>query len=259
MEFNDIFPHNIKEIDRYLKATRGEAEKRLSFAFADWTGKERGQVLLVPKSGGIMEVRPTPWSNPTQTAEKPTEPIYITNSQGKITTATATRQEARQNNLRYLVVTTLLVHKGKVLLQRRSRDKNIDPNKLSASAHGVASVLFWEMNNGIKIKIEETDAVATITTALELNEELRHGEKTKPFTVRFWPAGREADLFDYAEGQKLNDMDTVWVVPQVCFGDDGFELGDKRHPRTRALSAAFVFSREPPPIIPDPAEVSATE
>lgn len=242
-------------LDRVIETTQERAEQEGRFEFTDESGKVRGEILIDPETKSVIEVRVAPWINVEATAEKPQEHVYITDEEGEITDKRATRKEARQAGLRYLVATTLIIHDKQILLQRRSHDKQIDPDKLSASAHGVAS----EIRQIDGTRFENVDNVAAITAALETNEELRHGEAEKPFRVRYWWARHEQDLFDYAKYKKFDDPDTIWMVPQMMYAQGGYPLGDTDNPRTRFLATGFVFSKEKPHIQPDPAEVTSVD
>ena len=241
-------------LHRSLEGNRENAERKAKFAFRDESGADRGEILFEPFSGDIVEIRIKPWTNTDAAAEKPNEYIYITDAEGKITETCATRKEARDKGLRYMVASTLIFHGKDVLVQRRSAKKKIDPSKRSASAHGVASEIM-KPDGG---RFKNADNVAAITAALEINEELRHGEGEQPFKILFWCHGKERDLFQYAKHQKLDDPDTIWMVPQALYTDDAYPLGSKKNKRTRAVFTGFIFSEYKPSITHDPGEVSET-
>ncbi|HCM67381.1 MAG: hypothetical protein A2898_01575 [Candidatus Kerfeldbacteria bacterium RIFCSPLOWO2_01_FULL_48_11] len=201
----------------------------------------------------VIAVRTVPSENVEQTAEKPKEHIYLTNEQGNVIPERATRAEARASDKRYLVVTTLIFHGAEVLLQHRSSEKEIDAGRISSSAHGVAKEVFTDQG---KKRVNNTDIAATVNSALETNEELRHG--AAPFSIQVWP-GTKDELFAYAEKSQINDPNTVYMVPEALIGSGGYPLGSTDAKRTRAISTGFIFSQDAPEIHIDPAELSATE
>jgi hypothetical protein len=147
-----------------------------------------------------------------------------------------------------LIVTSLILHGDNVLIQKRSPDKQIDPDKLSTSAHGVAKEVFF----GDQTRIEDGQTAALINTAMEINEELKHGET--PFKIRIWP-GTHDELFTYTKEEKINDPNTIFLVPESYLPDDGYPLGSWSEKRTRAISAGFIFSQNTPSLSIDPSEL----
>lgn len=200
--------------------------------------------------GRIHEINTEPFENLEAKAEKPDELICETDGQGELVQSTITREQARSEGKRYLVVTTLLFHRNEILLQERSSEKEIDKGKLSASAHGVAKALNFKNGD----RVQSIDILSLINSALEINEELRHGRNTKPFNIKIWYQS-ENDLKKWAEEEKINDPDTIYIVPSRLFEDEGYPLGEKNNKRTRAISMGFIFSDKKPNISIDPAEV----
>jgi len=225
-------------------------KRKISKPFLDEFGEELGEIDFDPQSGETIEIRTKPYVNVEQEAEHKDEHIYATDEQGKILRRRTTRKEARDKNMRYLVVSCLLFHGNEVLLQKRSEQKDIDPGKFSTSAHGVAKELF--INGG---RVPSVDLASLINTALEINEELKHGENTKQFTIRIWP-GNEEELIAYARDRQLDDSGTVYIIPQALYPDDGYPLGVDGKKRTRAVTSGHIFSREKPNISIDQAELS---
>jgi len=230
-----------------------EREKRTE-KITDDQGNILCEIDILPETGDIIAIRPTRYVNPDQKAEQPDEYICLTNEEGNITNERATRAEARQDEKRYMVVTTMLMHNDEMLVQKRSPGKKIDPEKVGSSAHGVAKEIF----GADRERITDGRTAAIINAALEMNEELRHD--AEPFTVRLWP-GLTHHIYDYADRQKLNDPNTVWLVPETFLPESSYPLGRRgdEHQRTRALFSAYIFSVEKPPISFDPGEVTDCE
>ncbi len=244
------FIHAFLEMREQMKQTTG---------VFDAQGKELAAIDYLPKSSDIIEIRPAPYTNVAETAEQPDEYVYVTDAEGHITKERLTRQDARNQGQRYLIVTSLIFHEKEMLVQERSAEKKIDPGKMSASAHGVAKELII---NGQRV--ENTAVAAIINTALEMNEELRHGRDATPFRIKIWP-GTKGELVAYAEKQKIDDPNTVWLVSEALLQDDGYPMGSLEQKRTRAISTGFIFSKAKPPIFLkppiafDPAEVANVE
>ena len=194
--------------------------------------------------GYIFAVRPRPYQNATGLAENASEIVYCTDNHGRITEDRLTRKEVREQGRRYLVVTALVYHGNKLLLQNRSPDKDLDPDKLSASAHGVAKELCFKSGG---VRMTNISYVSLTNLALEMNEELRHGTNATPLVVRFWQ-GDESSLFAYAKEKLLNNPNEVWVVHPDWYQDVGYPLKDQAKPRTRLVANAHFFSVQPPPI-----------
>ena len=216
---------------------------------------ESGKVVCdldISSTGQVISVRAKPYVNVEGVAEKPNEQIYLTGDDGEISDARSTRGEARAAGDRYLVVSCLMFHDGELLLQKRSADKKIDPDKQSASAHGVATEVYREGK-----RINHVDEAAFINTALEINEELRHGEEV-PFTVVYWP-GTKDELFAYAASEKIDDSNTIYFVPEALYAADSYPLGSGDNKRTRSLATGMVFSKNKPHLSIDPAEVQGVE
>lgn len=216
----------------------------------DEHGQQVCEIAFDWRDKQIFRIQTAPYRNAEGTAEKPEERIYATDEAGDILPEHLTRQQARHQGQRYMIVTTLLFHGNKLLVQQRSPGKKIDPGKISASAHGVAKELFLA-----DYRIENTQTAALLNSALELNEELRHA--TTPFTIRVWPGTRE-ELLRYAKEEKLDDPETVYLVPEAYLPDDSYPLGKGEAKRSRAISSGFIFSKQPPQISIDPAELSDT-
>jgi hypothetical protein len=104
--------------------------------------------------------------------------------------------------------------------------------------------------------MKNIEYLSVINSALEINEELRHGKETKPFNIKIW-YGSENKLKERATKNEIDDTNTIYLVPNGFYEDDGYSLGDKKNKRTRAISMGFVFSKEKPHIFIDPAEVES--
>lgn len=220
----------------------------------DQHGHTLGTVLYDPLTRDIREVRTEPYENPDQKAEHPDELVYCVDEHGVISEDRLTRAQAREQGKRYLVVTSLLFHGDNLLLQQRSPAKDIDPEKLSSSAHGVAKQLFTAEGELIKDM-----RFATLTNAaLEVNEELRHGEHTEPFTLKVWP-GNERELLEYLHEEKVNSPNTIFFASPTVFVDHGYPLGQWRNRRTRFVTMGHISSTQPPPTTVDPAEVTQVQ
>ncbi len=230
-----------------------EVRKKTGKIFGE-EGQEICEIDYIPGTLDILEIRPAPYQNIGGEAEKRNEHIYVTDDEGSISTERLMRQEARELEKRYLIVTSLIFHDQEVLLQKRSAKKDIDPGRLSSSAHGVAKEL--QIRNGNRVN--NIEAASVINTALEINEELRHGQETEPFKVKLWPGSRE-ELIEWADAQKIDDQDTIYLVPEALLKTDSYPLGEGIKKRTRAISTGFVFSKERPTISVDPAELSSVE
>ncbi len=220
----------------------------------DASGKKVCEIDFVPSTRRILTIRTMPYENEAAVADNANEIICCTDDQGLITSERLTRAVAQKEGKRYLVVTTLLFHNGKMLLQKRAADKRLDPDKLSASAHGVAKDI-----QGIQgMRILNTELVALINSALEINEELRHGKDQTPFVIRMWD-GTEIELVEYSSHMKWDDQNVIYLVPSTIVPDGGYPLEDPLNKRTRTICNAFIFSKEEPPISIDPSEAQGHE
>jgi isopentenyldiphosphate isomerase len=238
-----------------MTALREFAEQhKVTNELFDSSGKKLCDVDINPINGHIMEIRTVPYENVAAVADNADEIIYCTNRKGVITPERISRSEAQEQGKRYLVVTTLLFHKGQLLLQKRSADKRLDPEKLSASAHGVAK----EVRGVRGGRVTHTEYAALINSALEINEELRHGKDQTPFIVRVWD-GSEAELIAYAEHMKWNDPNVLHLVPSLIAPRAGYPMDAKENKRTRTICNGFVFSEEAPNISVDPHEAEGYE
>ncbi|MFA6254355.1 MAG: hypothetical protein WC640_03890 [Candidatus Paceibacterota bacterium] len=239
---------SMAEVESSLSASE---QIKLSAEIFDTNGLIVCRIDYDPVTKEIITIYPEPYVNVEETAEHLEEKIYATDEQGNVTDERLSRQEVREMGKRYLIVTSLLFNGGdKILLQKRSTQKKLDPGKMSVSAHGVAKELFLEEQQ----RLSNGPAAALINTALEINEELRHG--LAPFIVRVW-RGTHDELFRYAKEKKLNDPNIVWLVPESYLLDSGYSLSDWRQARTRAFSSGYIFSAGEPEISIDPSEVES--
>lgn len=239
-----------KRLSEQLVEAREFLERiALKSAIVDQQGNKLCTIDYVPMNGELLAVHPEPYENRSGLAEQTEERVYCTDKQGMITEESITRGEARARKKRYLVVTALIHHGRDVLLQKRSRMKDLDPGMESASAHGVAKELLF--TNGMRVK--NVGYAGLVNLALEIQEELRHGMEAVPFTVRLWQ-GTEAELFLYAKATRLNDPNTVWIVRPSLYNDAGYPLKNKDSMRTRLVAAGYIFCSSRPPISMDPTE-----
>lgn len=225
-----------------------------SYDCLDISGNKLAEIKYKLTAKGVSQITEIvcePYENKEGIAENMEEEIYIMNTEGNIW-KTSRRQEAREKNLQYLVVSCPIFHGPQMLLQKRSSNKNIDPGKLSTSAHGVAKALYYRDENDQLVLIKSRDHAMCINTALEINEELRH--KNQPFRIKFWWKN-EDDLITHAREEKLNDPNTIWIVPKGLIKDGGYPLGTSENNRARGMFLGFVFSENSPQIHPDPGEV----
>lgn len=237
------------ELKRILES---QEQHRVKKDIVDDSGQKICTVEIDERDGRLLSVICETYINTEASAEHPDEKIYITSDDGKITEERLTRKEAREQEKRYLIVTSLILHGEDVLIQKRSLEKKVDPDKLSTSAHGVAKELYY----GDKKRIDDGQTAALINTGLEINEELRHG--TSPFTIKIWP-GTHDELFAYVAEEKIHDPDTIFLVPQAYLPDNNYPLNRAGEKRTRAISAGFIFSKQKPEISIDPHELQACE
>lgn len=248
------FLRNPGEMDAVLESERGEEVRAM---LTDPQGYPVCGVKFNHKTLGVSEVTCFPFLRThVPVAENKEEIVCVTDEKGNLLPVGKTRQQVREQNERYLVVSLLLFHGNEVLLQRRSPEKSIDPDMDSLSAHGVAKQLLVDTGKALA-PVQSTDVQAMANTALELNEELRHGAMTVPFKMVTWP-GTPAELRQWASEKKIDDPHTVYVIPIAMYTDDGYPLGNREKKRTRSVSAGFVFSKEKPEIVYDPVEVTAT-
>lgn len=223
----------------------------ISTEFRDSSGNVLCEVDIDHHTGLISVIHPKHYINAGGVAENVDERICVTDEQGNITDERLTRVEAREAKRRYLIVTTLIFHDNKILVQKRSEEKKIDPGLESSSAHGVAKELFTADGH----RIVDGKVAALINAALETNEELRHDDQ--PFTIRVWH-GSHDELVAFAEQEHISDPNEVWLVEEEYLPDDRYPLGSASNDtRTRALYAGFIFSDETPHISVDQAEVQA--
>ena len=228
-------------------------EKLQQQTIYDQSGKAICQAFLSPQDGGIYEIHTTPYENEAQLAEN-TEEEVCGIKDGKLIETSLTRGEVRAENIEYLVCTAMVWHNGEVLLQQRSDQKKIDPGRWSTSAHGVGTTGYLESGT----QITEINHLALINTAVEINEELRHGKETQPFKIKIW-YGDHRSLSEFASKNKIDDPNTIYLIGQGLYNDNCYPLGAEGSPRTRALSDGFIFSKEPPHISIDPAEVAQSQ
>lgn len=233
------------ELDRVLKEKEG---RKITTDIVDERGKKLCVIDYDPSNGDVIAIHSETYFNTDSKAEHLEEKTYVTDENGNITNDRLTRAQAREQGKRYLIVTNLLFHGDSMLVQKRSPNKQIDPSKVSASAHGVAKQIFAKDGS----LITDAQIVALINTALEINEELRHG--INPFLVKIWP-GTHDELYSWSEQDKKDDPDTIWIVPELYLEDNGYPLHTTKDKRTRALSAGFIFSKEEPSISIDPSEL----
>src|SRR3989338_6434017 len=228
--------------------------RKISTDVFDEHGQKLAKVEYDPKTGDVLAVFPERFVNVEGKAENPNETVYVTDENGRITDERLTRAEAPAQKKRKLVVTTLLFQEDpseqrlSMLVQKRSSKKEIDPGQVSASAHGVAKEIFSQSQR----RIDDGQTAALINASLELNEELRHD--AEPFHVHVWP-GNHRELLLYSEEKKWNDPNTVWMITEGYLGDSGYPLGRFTNPRTRAILAGFIFTKEPFNVSVDPGEL----
>jgi len=220
------------------------------YEILDAKGKKICSITYDPLTGDIFHIQTEPYENIEQEAEHAEEYVYVTHENGTPTGERISRQEARDQQRRYLLVSVLLEHGGDVCVPRRSPQKKIDPGKESISAHGVAKLLYRPDGT----PITDLRYAALVNAALELNEELRHGRNTKPFNVIVWP-GSEMELYMYAHSHPMDDPNTVYLVGGMVFADHGYPLYQWETPRTRFVINGHVFSKEKPSISIDLNEV----
>ena len=247
----------VRPVEEMKEIMEGKEKRKKNFSgFTDENGNKICEITYDSKDGNtIFTIDTEPYANVGQEAEHNEEHVYVTDEEGGITPERLTRKEARDLGKRYMIVSCLLFHGNEVLLQKRSSSKKLDPDKLSTSAHGVAKEI---QTRRWPSRVPHEATVALVNMAMEINEELRHGEDEKPFHIIVWPGSAE-ELINYAHSEKINDPDTIYLVSEAYYSDDGYALGNKKNPRTRALFSGFVFSEEKPRITPDPGEVSGVE
>lgn len=249
----EYFDRYYKDLDR--KNTKREVRNRQSGATVE---------ITLDANRRIAVIKPIFHENPEEAAEQLRELVRTTDENGEFTHKKLTRREAREQNERYLIVSALIFHNGKLLAQKRSGDKDIDPNKLSTSAHGVAREIIYEFTHGIDeprhTLSHETEAI--LNTVLEIFEELYHNydpEANQPTpAVRIWP-GTKAELDQYAERYKIDEPNTIYLITKVYLPDDGYPLGDHQQKRSRGISFGYIFSQNAPEFSFDPHELSAVE
>ncbi|MFH1444615.1 MAG: hypothetical protein ABIG34_04500 [Candidatus Peregrinibacteria bacterium] len=237
------------EMDALLEMQRRD-EKGLPLA--DVNGNVLCSATVNKHTGAVHAVRPLPFTDTNHGAESSQEVVCPTDEHGHITSTTMTRAEARETGTRYLVVSTLLFHNDEMLVQRRSSEKDLDPNMKSLSAHGVAKMI---VRDRPLQHVRSIDALSMINSALELNEELRYGPDAQPFNVIVWP-GTAHELQEWTIEKRIDDPNTVYLIPLLLDEVNGYPLGSTKQKRSRALSAGFIFSATKPTISIDPAEVS---
>lgn len=221
---------------------------------------ENGNVLAIikidPQNRQIYSVKTPPYENKNQTAENNNEEICIISDDRSINNERKfTRKESREKNLRYLVVSIILMYDREMLFQKRSKNKKIDPGKLSVSAHGVAKKLYSSKGTPWK----NVENIALLNSALEINEELRHGENTQPFTIRIWHQGKSL-LDKYRKKEKINDPNTIFLLPEVFDNENNYPVNrssnkSDKNKRARFLSMGYIFSKDKPSLSVDPHEV----
>lgn len=246
-------PRPVSEMKELVEAMES---RKLHSLITDENGHQVCQIAYDPDTRYIVEVRTVPFVNIEEEAEHNDEHIYATHDDGTVDLdKQLTRREARENKERYLVVSCLIFHGRDTLVQKRSNAKKIDPGLISTGAHGVAKEI--KFSNGGQRAVN-TEYIADINMALEINEELRYGPNERQFLIKFWP-GTAEELWQYAEQENIDDADTVYVVRNVIYADAGYDLNDMKNKRTRATYAGYIFSKERPRITFDPAESSAID
>ena len=253
--FTEKAPLNLKkDLHQSIADIYGPApslEKLNRSSIADQDGKLLCDIFW-GIGGRIYEIHTSPFENMHAIAEAPEEHICETDEHGDIIESEITRGIARKQSIRYLVVSTLLFHQDEILLQERSPQKELDQGLLSASAHGVAKALYFSDGK----RMVSTEYVSLINSALEINEELRHGKDTQPFIIKIW-YGSVAHLKKFAAEEHINNPNTVYLVPSGIFEDDSYPLGQGNNKRTRAISLGFLFSKDKPSLSIDPAELTS--
>ena len=262
--FKGLFPPQKRREDFYRERMRDRSTEELHRIIEErdrakikkdvlgTNGERLAQIEYNPKTREVISVFPEQYLNVHGRAEQNDELVYTTDDKGNVTKERLTRAEARKQKKRYLIVTTMLYYENQMLVQKRSPNKHIDPERTSTSAHGVAKEVFIEAD-----RVTNAQTAALINATLEMNEELRHN--ASPFKVRIWP-GNHLELFEYADEQKFDDPDTVWLIAEAFVPNDGYPLGSLDNPRSRGLFAGFIFSKEKKPAISfDPNELESVE
>ena len=238
-----------------VRKTLDEVERlQKSMRVCDQAGNPLATVYYDPDTGDVREIHTEYYENVEKEAEHSDELVYCTDYEGNITSEKLTRKQVREKEHPYLVVTSLLFHGDDVLLQQRSKEKEIDPDALSSSAHGVAKQIFTEDGK----LITDMRRVAFTNAALEINEELRHGKDTKPFNVKIFP-GNERELLQYLYAEKIDDPNTVYLVSPVVFPGYGYPFKRHQNHRTRFITMGHISSKSKPDISLDKAEVAEIE
>ena len=235
--------------------------RAMDVSFFDCDRRQIARVTWDPAAGDIISVETGVCTNPNGTAEALNERVYWTNSAGQIR-GLASRKEVRERKVPYLISSVLMwdVAGERVLLQKRSALKAIDPGALSTSAHGVVKAVYTEDGQPLR----DCAWAGMISAALELNEELRHGHT--PFSVQVWP-GTMPELMRYlfkvraeAGPSAFSDTlsDTLFLVNSTLYTAGGYALHRWDNPRTRFITLGVPGGEQLPGIFHDPAEVAAT-
>lgn len=243
---------NFNEIQRLQEFW--ESVKRTNSLF-DADGSKLCEVdYVLQRPPRILQIRTVPYENKSQVADNSSEIVYCTDDMGEITDERLTRSVAQKEAKQYLVSTSLIFHRAELLVQKRSADKRLDPDKYSASAHGVAK----ELHGHSGARAKDVELAALVNVALEINEELRHGYNEKPFTIKIWDRS-EVELVDFASHMKWDDPDVLYLIQSKAFINGGYPLGTPSDKRTRFIYNGFIFSQEKPRIIVDPHEAQGYE
>lgn len=235
-----------------LKNTKREIRNRQS---------DEGIEMTLDSNQRIAIMKPIFYGNPEKSAEQLRELVCTTDENGNFTHEKLTRREAREQNKRYLISTALIFYKDKLLVQKRSENKDIDPGKLSASAHGVAKDITYEFSYGEREYEDRRklthESTAIVNTALEIFEELYHNKADLPI-IKMWPGNKE-ELYQYDKKYNINEPNTIYLIPEAYLPDDGYPLGDHTQKRSRGISSGYIFSQNPPEFSIDPHELSGVE
>jgi len=230
----------------------------LSIKTYDKNGTQNSTVIF-NKEREILRIIAEPFENTKKIAENSQELIPCFTDKRTLSHS-STREKARENNERYLVVTNLIHHVNSktwethLLVQERSQNKKVDPWMVSSSAHGVAKDLYWEWNH----KIQHIDTIALINTAIETTEELRHGIWEKPFNIEIVHENDVKKLKSYFLNNKIDDSDTMYIMP-VWLIDSAYPLETTDNNRYRAICMSYIYSSEVPHISIDPSEVESVK
>lgn len=251
-----------EELDRFILERNEYLERKV---IDDEKGNELCQVDVDKRTGQITTIYPAYFQNISEAAEQPEELVNATDERGDILPERITREGVRDEQRQYLLATQVLFNVKnwgddtiKLLVQTRSPHKEIDPDRRSLSAHGVAKALFTQGGE----RLMHGQEVALIATALETNEELRHG--AEPLIIRIWP-GDTLKLLEWAKHNQIDDPNTAYLIPMLYSAVNAYPYTsfrwspDPTRRRTRANSVCLIFSNNETPISLDPSEVSGYE